>query len=93
MGEVTAGLTAADVRNTRFEKPGWGRRGYHPKAVDDLLMLVARRLDGRGYLCADDLRGLRFPKAPLLRRGYDRAAVDEFLERMTAAVAALETNG
>lgn len=90
MSEVDGGLTAQEVRNKCFEKPRWGRRGYHQKAVDDLLQLVARRLDGRGYLCADDLRNVRFPKSPLFQRGYDRAEVDDYLGRLVGAVAAVE---
>lgn len=90
MNEASDGLTADDVRNKCFEKPAWGRRGYHEKSVDDLLQLVARRLDGRGYLCADDVRQVRFPTSPLFRRGYDRAEVDDYLDRLVTAVAALE---
>ncbi|MGV0837133.1 DivIVA domain-containing protein [Mycolicibacterium thermoresistibile] len=90
MSEVSGALTADEVRRKCFEKPPWGRRGYHEKSVNDLLQLVARRLDGRGYLCADDVRQIRFPKSPLFQRGYDRAEVDAFVDRLVEAVAALE---
>ena len=83
-------LTADDVRGAVFAKPSLGRRGYDPKSVHELLQLAARRLDGRGYLCADDVRAARLRPASLLRRGYDRAEVDAFVDRLVAAIQALE---
>lgn len=83
-------LTADDVRAAVFTKPGLGKRGYDPKSVQELLQLAARRLEGRGYLCADDVRAATLRRASLFSRGYDRAEVDAFVDRLVAAIGALE---
>jgi DivIVA domain-containing protein len=67
-----------------------GKRGYDPKSVHELLQLAARRLDGRGYLDADHVRSATFRKASLMKRGYDRAEVDAFVDRVAAAIRALD---
>lgn len=84
-------LSADDVRGAVFAKSGLGRRGYDPKSVQELLQLAARRLDGRGYLCADDVRSAPLRRASLFSRGYDRAEVDAFVDRLVAAIRALES--
>lgn len=83
-------VTAERVRVTTFPKAPLGRRGYDTRSVNDVLALVARRLDGRGHLTAGDVAGIRFRKSPLLSRGYDKDAVDEFMARVIEAIAQLE---
>lgn len=90
MSRAAGALTADQVRSATFGKCQWNRRGYDPKSVNDLLQLVARRLDGRGHLAADDVRGVRFPKAPLGRRGYDESEVDAFMAALLTTMAGLE---
>ncbi|MGE2835384.1 DivIVA domain-containing protein [Mycobacterium sp. SMC-4] len=83
-------LTAEDLRNVTFDKPPWGQRGYNEKAVDDVIALAARRLDGRGHLSADDVRHVVFNKPRIGRRGYHTGQVDALLERIAAAIDALD---
>ncbi len=87
---MTDELSADDVRGAVFTKSPMGKRGYDPKSVHELLQLAARRLDGRGYLDADHVRSATFRKAPLLQRGYDKAEVDAFVDRVAAAIQALD---
>lgn len=87
---MSSELSADDVRGAVFAKSGVGRRGYDPKSVQELLQLAARRLDGRGYLCADDVRAAKLRTSSVLSRGYDRAEVDAFVDRLVAAIRALE---
>jgi DivIVA domain-containing protein len=87
---MTGQLSADDVRAAVFAKSPTGKRGYDPKSVHELLQLAARRLDGRGYLDADHVRSATFRKASLMKRGYDRAEVDAFVDRVAAAIRALD---
>jgi DivIVA domain-containing protein len=79
-------FTAEYLRNVMFEKPPWGKRGYHPKAVADFLALCARRLDGKGHLTAEDVRNVRFNKPSLGKRGVDRNQVDDLLAEIATAI-------
>jgi DivIVA domain-containing protein len=36
-----AGLTAEDVRSVTFNKPPWGKRGFHEDEVDEFLDTLA----------------------------------------------------
>ncbi|MGE2728178.1 DivIVA domain-containing protein [Mycolicibacterium vaccae] len=83
-------LVAEDLRTVTFDKPPWNKRGYEEKPVRDFLALAARRLDGRGHLCADDVRHVHFTKARIGRRGIDPDQVDALLERIATAIAALD---
>jgi DivIVA domain-containing protein len=83
-------LTAEDVRSASFEKPPWGKRGHDEKSVNDFLQLVARRLDGRGYLSAADVGGVRFTKPPFGRRGYHQDEVDALLDEIAATIENLD---
>jgi DivIVA domain-containing protein len=83
-------LSSDDVRAAIFAKSPMGKRGYDPKSVHELLQLAARRLDGRGYLDADHVRSATFRRASLIRRGYDKAEVDAFVDRVAAAIQALD---
>lgn len=87
---MTNDLSAEDVRAAVFTKSSLVKRGYDPKSVHELLQLAARRLDGRGYLCADDVRAAKLRPASLFSRGYDRTEVDAFVDRLVAAIQALE---
>lgn len=87
---MTDQLSADDVRGATFAKPSLGKKGYDPKSVHELLALAARKLDGRGYLSAEDVRATTLRTASLLQRGYDRTEVDTFLDRVIAAIQALD---
>jgi len=87
---MTEELRSDDVRGVVFAKPALGKRGYDPKSVHELLQLAARKLDGRGYLSAQDVRAATLRTASLLQRGYDKAEVDAFVDRVVAAIEALD---
>ena len=87
---MTDELSSDDVRGAVFAKPSLGKRGYDPKSVHELLQLAARKLDGRGYLSAQDVRAATLRTASLLQRGYDKAEVDAFVDRVVAAIRALD---
>jgi DivIVA domain-containing protein len=88
---MTNELSSDDVRGAVFAKPPLGKRGYDPKSVHELLQLAARKLDGRGYLSAADVRAATLRTASLLQRGYDKAEVDAFVDRVIAAIQALDS--
>ena len=88
---MTDELRSDDVRGVVFAKPALGKRGYDPKSVHELLQLAARKLDGRGYLSAQDVRAAPLRTASLLQRGYDKAEVDAFVDRVVAAIEALDS--
>lgn len=83
-------VTAEYLRTVNLEKPRWGKRGYHEKAVGDFLALCARRLEGRGRLSADDVRNVRFNKPPFGKRGVDEDQVDALLAEIAGAIAELD---
>ena len=87
---MTTELSADDVRGAVFTKSPMGKRGYDPKSVHELLQLAARKLDGRGYLAAEDVRATTLRTTSLLQRGYDKAEVDAFVDRVVAAIRALD---
>ena len=87
---MSSELSADDVRGVVYATSGVGRRGYDPKSGQELLQLAARRLDGRGYLRADDVRAAKLRTSSVFSRGYDRAEVDAFVDRLVAAIRALE---
>jgi DivIVA domain-containing protein len=87
---MTGGLTANDVRETRFGKPQWGRRGYNEDEVDDFLDQVVARLEGRGRLTAVDVHNVAFDKPSIGKRGYDEDEVDALLEKVEATIAGLD---
>jgi DivIVA domain-containing protein len=92
MDDASSALTAQDVRDAIFEKPPWGKRGYDEKSVKDFLQLTARRLEGRGHICADDVRGVRFPKPSFGKRGIDADKVDQLLADIAETIANLDDN-
>jgi DivIVA domain-containing protein len=57
-------VTAADVKAAALPLTPWGRRGYNPDAVDELLDRVAREL----RMCANEATGLREEVMRLRRR-------------------------
>jgi DivIVA domain-containing protein len=87
---VTGGLTANDVRETRFGKPPWGKRGYNENEVDDLLAQAVARLEGRGRLTAAAIHNVAFSKPSIGKRGYNEDEVDAFLEVLEAMLAGLD---
>ncbi|CAJ1510332.1 DivIVA domain-containing protein [[Mycobacterium] burgundiense] len=86
---MSALLTAADVRDARFRKPRFGRRGYDEDQVDKLLEEVVARLEGRGTLTAAEVRETRLRKPPVGKRGYNEDEVEELLERIACTLEAL----
>lgn len=82
-------LTSGDVRNVKFGKPPWGKRGYDVDTVDAFLDLVEAELDGPpsadgSGLTPEDVDAMVFAMPPLGRRGYNEDQVDVFLDRVAA---------
>jgi DivIVA domain-containing protein len=53
---------------------------------------VARKLEGRGHLCAEDVRDICFPKPRIGKRGYDEDQVDALLDQIATTIATLDAS-
>jgi len=89
-------LTGDAVRQVRFGKPPFGRRGYDGDEVDRFLDLLAQALSARpggSRLTSSDVHNVAFRKPPIGRRGYDEDEVDAFLDLAESELASREMNG
>ncbi|HEX5494985.1 MAG TPA: DivIVA domain-containing protein [Mycobacteriales bacterium] len=89
-------LTGEAVRQVRFRKPPFGRRGYDEDEVDTFLDVLAAALSARpgtARLTAADIHGAEFRKPPLGKRGYDEDEVDRFLDVAEAELRIREAGG
>ena len=87
---MSSELSADDAAWRGLRQIRCRQAGLRPEIGAGLLQLAARRLDGRGYLRADDVRAAKLRTSSVFSRGYDRAEVDAFVDRLVAAIRALE---
>jgi DivIVA domain-containing protein len=74
-------LAVGDIRNVEFPKKRWG--AYNPDKIDQLLKLIAQRLDA-GASPVDLINTWSRSKSRS-RNGYDSTAVEHFLARVVQA--------
>lgn len=76
-------LSGDAVRQVRFRKPPFGKRGYDESEVDAFLDVLAEALAARpglSRLRSSDVHNVAFRKPPIGKRGYDEDEVDSFLD-------------
>ncbi|MCC8245448.1 DivIVA domain-containing protein [Saccharothrix sp. NEAU-S10] len=87
-------MTAREVREVRFSRPMFGRRGYDETEVDAFLARVEKQLgDGPPRPSAippitswKQLRSIKIPVAGPAQRGYRTSQVDRVLEEVGIAL-------
>lgn len=89
-------LTGETVRQVRFRKPPFGKRGYDESEVDTFLDTLADALlarPGTAQLTSLDVHNVAFRKPPIGKRGYDEDEVDAFLDVAESELRAREAGG
>lgn len=85
--ELSMPVTAAEVREIRFNQAGLLVRGYNAREVDAFLDRIANTLDGNDSVTSADVHRIAFGRAYIGGRGYDEAEVDAFLRLVESTLA------